>query len=259
VKPDSHTDHARAAAERLAQEPDAPSNPQALTLPETLRDASAVIFDLDGVLLESEQVWSAAKRELSLECGGLWTPQAEHDMLGMSSQEWSRYMRDKLALPLEPSEISASVAKLVASHYRDRLPLIAGADSAVRTLADRWPLGLASSSNRQTIDLVLDLTGWTGCFSATTSSEEVAAGKPAPDVYVETAGRLGATPGSCVAIEDSAVGIRSACAAGLAVAAIPNRAYPPAADVLGQADFVLGSLLELVDRVGQKASETRAT
>ncbi len=212
-------------------------------------DASAVIFDLDGVLLESEQVWSAAKRELTLERGGVWRPEAEHEMLGMSSHEWSRYMREKLALPLEPSEISASVADLVATHYREGLPMIAGADLAVRTLADRWPLGLASSSNRQTIDLVLELAGWTSCFSATTSSEEVAAGKPAPDVYIETSRRLQRRPGSCVAVEDSGVGIRSASAAGLAVVAIPNRAYPPSADALDQADIVLETLPELVARV----------
>lgn len=167
-------------------------------------------------------------------------------------------MRDELALPLEPSEISTSVAELVASHYREGLPLIAGADSAVRIVSGRWPLGLASSSNRQTIDLVLDLAGWKDCFSATTSSEEVAAGKPAPDVYLETAGRLGAKPERCVAIEDSAVGIRSARAAGLAVVAIPNRAYPPAADVLGKADLVLDSLLDLIEQLRESAPRTPA-
>lgn len=215
-----------------------------------LKDVRAVIFDLDGVLLESEQVWSAVKRELSLEAGGVWTPEAEQDMLGMSSTEWSRYMHEQLALPLEPPEISASVAERVATRYRESLPVIAGADLAVRTLAERYPLGLASSSNRQTIGLVLDLAGWSSCFSSTTSSEEVGAGKPAPDVYVETARRLGMPVVSCVAIEDSAVGIRSARAAGLSVVAIPNRAYPPAADVLSQADVVLDTISDLPGAVG---------
>ena len=210
-----------------------------------LQAVSAVIFDLDGVLLESEQVWSAAKRRLSVERGSTWTVGAERDMLGMSSGEWSRYMREELRVPLEPSEISASVAELVASRYRKDLPLIAGADSAVRTLANRHPVGLASSSNRQTIDLVLELAAWQDRFSATTSSEEVAAGKPEPDVYVETARRLGVSPGSCVAVEDSEVGIRSGRAAGMAVVAIPNRAYPPSADVLGQAAIVLESIKDL--------------
>jgi HAD superfamily hydrolase (TIGR01509 family) len=215
-----------------------------------LQDASAIIFDLDGVLLESEQVWSAAKRGLSLERGGIWTTAAEHEMLGMSSPEWSCYMRDELALPLAVAQISASVAELVASHYRESLPLIAGADAAVRGLAGRYPLGLASSSNRQTIDLVLELTGWAGCFTATTSSEEVAAGKPAPDVYLETAGRLGTSATSSVAVEDSEVGILSARAAGLAVVAIPNRAYPPGSEVLAQVDLLLDSISDLLAAFG---------
>jgi HAD superfamily hydrolase (TIGR01509 family) len=227
-------------------------NPQSVGVgsPAKPQDVSAIIFDLDGVLLESEQVWSAVKRELSLERGGVWTPAAEHDMLGMSSVEWSRYMHDELAVPLEPSEISASVVELVAARYRERLPLISGADLAVRTLADRRPLGLASSSNRQTIDLVLELTGWSALFRASTSSEEVPAGKPAPDVYLKTAERLEMRATSCVAVEDSDVGIRSARTAGLTVVAIPNRAYPPGAGALSQAAIVLEGISELVAAIG---------
>jgi HAD superfamily hydrolase (TIGR01509 family) len=202
----------------------------------------AVVFDLDGVLLESEQVWSAAKRRLTLEHGGRWTAAAEHEMLGMSSSEWARYMREELSLELEPSQISDAVAGLVAESYREHLPLIAGADTAVRRLAAQRPIGLASSSNRATIDLVLELTSWAELFAASTSSEEVAAGKPAPDVYLETVARLGTEPERCVAVEDSGVGIRSARAAGMAVVAIPNRAYPPSGEALGEADLVLDSI-----------------
>jgi HAD superfamily hydrolase (TIGR01509 family) len=205
----------------------------------------AVIFDLDGVLLESEQVWSAAKRELTREHAGRWTPAAERAMLGMSSTEWSRYMHDELSVPLDPPRISGAVAEMVAARYRESLPLIAGADAAVRALAARFPLGLASSSNRPTIDLVLELTGWLECFMATTSSEEVARGKPAPDVYLETARRLRVSPAGCAAVEDSDAGIRSALAAGTVVVAIPNRAYPPDPSTLGQADLVLDSLTAL--------------
>ncbi|HWX52329.1 MAG TPA: HAD family phosphatase [Solirubrobacteraceae bacterium] len=210
-----------------------------------MRWVDAVVFDLDGVLLESEQVWSAAKRELTREQGGSWKPAAEREMLGMSSTEWSRYMRDELSVGLEPAQISEAVAELVAARYRAELPLIPGADEAVRALAARFPLGLASSSNRQTIDLVLELTGWRECFSATTSSEEVAHGKPAPDVYLETARRLGASPERCAAVEDSDAGIRSALAAGMTVVAIPNRAYPPDPATVGKADAVLDSLAQL--------------
>jgi HAD superfamily hydrolase (TIGR01509 family) len=208
-------------------------------------DVEAVIFDLDGVLLESEQLWNAAKRELTRRRGGTWTASAERDMLGMSSTEWSRYMHDRLGVPLDPAEISREVVAILAERYRGGLPLIAGADEAVRRLAARWPLGLASSANREIIELVLALAGWEELFAATTSSEEVAAGKPAPDVYLETAGRLGVDPGSCVAIEDSDAGIRSALAAGLGVVAIPNRTYPPDPATVRRAGVVLGSLSEL--------------
>jgi HAD superfamily hydrolase (TIGR01509 family) len=205
----------------------------------------AVIFDLDGVLLESEQLWSAAKRELTREHGGTWTPGAEREMLGMSSTEWSRYMRDQLSVPMEAAAISEAVAGLVAARYRSALPLIPGADGAVRGLAARLPLGLASSSNRQTIDLVLELTGWEDCFAATTSSEEVAHGKPAPDVYLETARRLHVRAAACAAVEDSDAGIRSALAAGMAVVAIPNRAYPPDPGTVRKADVALESVTQL--------------
>ncbi len=209
------------------------------------REVSAVVFDLDGVLLESEQVWSAVKREVSLGRGGRWTAAAETEMLGMSSTEWTAYMRDELGLAMEPEEISTAVAGGLADRYRAELPLIPGADEVVGALAGRYPLGLASSSNRETIDLVLELAGWAGCFQASTSSEEVRAGKPAPDVYLETVRRLGAAVGCCVAIEDSGAGIRSAIAAGLGVVAIPNRAYPPDPAVLAGAELVLESIGEL--------------
>ncbi len=212
-----------------------------------------VIFDLDGVLLESEQVWSAAKQQLSRERGGRWTAAAEREMLGMSSAEWSRYMREELGVAMELEAISEAVAELVAARYREGLPLIAGADAAVRLLAGRYPLGMASSSNRPTIDLVLELTGWGPLFTATCSSEEVPAGKPAPDVYRETVGRLGAGAGTHVAVEDSGVGIQAARAAGLAVVAIPNRAYPPAVENLLEADLVLDSIAALALAIGPPA------
>jgi HAD superfamily hydrolase (TIGR01509 family) len=214
----------------------------------------AVIFDLDGLLLESEQVWNAAKRQLTEERGGTWSDEAERDMLGMSSPEWSSYMRDELSVPLEPEQISADVVELLADLYRRDLPLLAGADEAVRGLAERWQLGLASSSNREIIELVLERTGWAELFRVAVSSEEVERGKPAPDVYVEASRRLGADPERCVAIEDSSAGIRSAHAAGASVVAIPNRAYPPEPDDLELADVVLERLGELDARVVAEAS-----
>jgi HAD superfamily hydrolase (TIGR01509 family) len=206
---------------------------------------AAVIFDLDGVLVDSESVWDDVRRRFTEEQGGTWHEGAQREMMGMSSVEWSTYVRDELGVPLPPTVISSSVADRVAELYAKRLPLLPGAVEAVKGLAAEWPLGLASSSNRHVIDLVLQLAGIAKDFQATVSSEEVGVGKPAPDVYMEAARRLDADPARCVAIEDSSNGIRSAHAAGMAVIAVPNRDFPPEDDALKIADAVLNSLEEL--------------
>ena len=209
----------------------------------------AVVFDLDGVLLDSEQVWDEVREELVKERGGRWHEQAQTEMMGMSSVEWSRYMHDELDLPEPPEEISAEVVRRLDEVYRKRLPLIDGAREAVERLAARWPLGLASSSNREVIDLVLDLSGLARYFRVTVSSEEVPRGKPAPDVYLEAARGLGVPPERCAAVEDSHNGIRSAKAAGMRVIAIPNQHYPPGEEALALADVKLGSLAELTPSI----------
>jgi HAD superfamily hydrolase (TIGR01509 family) len=214
----------------------------------------AVVFDLDGVLVDSEHVWDAARKELAAERGRPWPEQATRDMMGMSSLEWSRYMHDVVGLPEPPEEISAEVVRRLEELYRRELPLIDGAVEAVEQVAERWPLGLASSSNRELIDLVLELSSLARYFLATVSSEEVPRGKPAPDVYLEAARRLGDSPARSVAIEDSENGIRSAKAAGMRVLAIPNLRYPPPEEALALADDVLTSIKELtpeaIERVG---------
>jgi HAD superfamily hydrolase (TIGR01509 family) len=206
---------------------------------------AAVIFDLDGVLLDSEGVWDAARRQVALEHGGRWPPGATRAMMGMSSTEWSRYMHDELGVRMSPEEISRMVVSRLEQLHREHLPLLPGAPETVRALAKRWPLGLASSANRPIIELVLELAGLKDCFAATVSSEEVARGKPAPDVYLETARRLEVDPHQCAAVEDSANGIRSAVAAGMTVFAVPNAEFPPGPDVLALADEVLSSVAEL--------------
>ncbi len=205
----------------------------------------AVVFDLDGVLVDSEHVWDAAREELARERGGRWHEGAQRDMMGMSSTEWSRYMHETIGVPDPPEEISAEVVRRLEQIYRRHLPLIDGAAEAVERLAARWPLGVASSSNRPIIDLVLELSGVARFFSTTVSSEEVPRGKPAPDVYLEAAKRLRVEPTACAAVEDSHNGILSAKAAGMKVIAIPNRRYPPAEDTLAAADAVLTSIHEL--------------
>jgi HAD superfamily hydrolase (TIGR01509 family) len=211
----------------------------------TAAELAAVIFDLDGVLLDSETAWVEVKKAFAEESGGHWKENAQWDMLGMSSIEWSRYMHDELGVPVPPEEISKRVAERLAERYRERLPLLPGAVEAVRSLAREWPLGLASSSNRNVIDLALERAGLIDEFCATVSSEEVERGKPAPDVYLETARRLEVDPGACVAIEDSTNGIRSAHAAEMTVIAVPNRDFPPEPDALALAALELDSLEEL--------------
>ena len=164
----------------------------------------AVVFDLDGVLLDSEQVWDDVREQLVREVGARWHEGAQREMMGMSSVEWSRYMHDELGVPDPPEAISAEVVRRLEERYRSRLPLIDGAREAVDWLAARWPLGLASSSNREVIDFVLKVSGLAQFFRVTVSSEEVPRGKPAPDVYLEAARRLEVSPEGCVAIEDSA-------------------------------------------------------
>jgi HAD superfamily hydrolase (TIGR01509 family) len=216
-------------------------------------EAQAVVFDLDGVLLDTEELWDEARRRLAEERGADWPEDAQRAMMGMSSPEWSRYMREVIGLAEPPEEISAEVVRRLEALYRERLPLVPGALEAVRRIGAGRPLGIASSSNRPLIDLFLELTDTRELFRATVSSEEVERGKPAPDVYLEAARRLGVEPMSCVAIEDSENGIRSASAAGLRVVAIPNRVFPPGEEALSVADAALGSLDELTVEVIDRA------
>jgi HAD superfamily hydrolase (TIGR01509 family) len=216
--------------------------------------APGVIFDLDGVLVDSETVWDASRRALVERYGGRWTATATTDMMGMSSREWASYLHDQLGVALPPERISTEVADAVDEQYRAHLPLLPGAREAVLRLAAQWSLALASSSNRSIIERFLDVSGLRSSFRATVSSEEVARGKPAPDVYLAAAGLLRVDPRHCVAIEDSTNGLHSAHAAGTAVIAVPNRHFPPAPSALELARFVVDGLddvtVDVVARVG---------
>ena len=211
---------------------------------------AAVVFDMDGVIIDSEQVWDEVREELVADWGGRYRPEAQRAMMGMSSHEWSRYMHDELGLSQEPAEINAEVVRRMLERYHGELPLLEGAVDAVRSLAASYPLAVASSSNRPLIDAVLETAGIADCFVATVSSEEVPRGKPSPDVYLEAARRLGVAASRCAAIEDSGNGIRAAKAAGMLVIAYPNEHYPPDAEALGSADAVIGALSELGAAVG---------
>jgi HAD superfamily hydrolase (TIGR01509 family) len=207
-----------------------------------------VVFDLDGVLIDSEQVWDDVREALARERGGRWHERAQRDMMGMSSPEWSRYMHESIGLSESPEEINRIVVERMVERYAAGPPWLPGAIDTVRRIAAEFVLGLASSSNRELIDLVLEAGDIAGCFRATASSEEVAAGKPAPDVYLEVARRLDVDPHECAAVEDSHNGIRSAKAAGMRCVAIPNAHFPPG-EAVSEADAVVGSLAELTPEV----------
>ena len=206
---------------------------------------AAVIFDLDGVLADSEQLWNQAKHEVVEDTGGRWRDDAPRAMMGMSSPEWSAYMRDQLAVPLSLHDINRRVVARMEELYRQDLPVLPGAVNAVRSVAASWPVALASSSNREIIDLFLRESELAEVFTAAVSSEEVARGKPAPDAYLEAAARLGLPARRCAAIEDSSNGLRSARAAGMPVVAIPNPHYPPDEDALALAAVVVDSIAQV--------------
>jgi HAD superfamily hydrolase (TIGR01509 family) len=210
---------------------------------------AAVVFDMDGVIVDSEQVWDEVREGYVREVGGTYTDSATRDMMGMSSVEWSRYMAEQLGVPGTPEEINAAIVSRMLERYGEAPPLIPGAVEAVRRCAERWPLAVASSSNPELIEVVLDVAGLHDVIPVVVSSQEVARGKPAPDVYLEAARRLGVEPRLCTAVEDSHNGIRSAKAAGMRVVAIPNPHFPPDETALAQADVVLHSIDELTPEV----------
>ncbi|MEA2532598.1 MAG: hypothetical protein QOJ93_409 [Actinomycetota bacterium] len=210
---------------------------------------ASVVFDLDGVLVDSEGVWEEVRRAFVAEGGGRWMPDTQRRLMGMSTGEWARYLSQELGVRMAPDEVAQGVIERMNERYARDLPLIPGAVEAVRRMGDRWPLGVASSSPPAIIHMVLERAGLADAFGAVASSDQVANGKPAPDVYLLAASRLGVDPTSSVAIEDSSNGLRSASAAGYRVVAIPQPAYPPDPEALALASVRLDSLDALTPEV----------
>jgi HAD superfamily hydrolase (TIGR01509 family) len=217
----------------------------------------AVVFDLDGVLIDSEEIWDEVRRDLAARAGRPWPDDATRGMQGMSTAEWSAYLTGVVGVPGTPEEIATVVIDGMAARYHTRLPLLPGAVEVVDRLAGSFALGLASSSPRRLIDAVLAAAGLAGRFAVTVSTEEVTAGKPSPAVYREAVGRLGVPAGRAVAIEDSSNGLRSSARAGLGVIAVPHAAFPPAEDALALATVVVGSLDEITPDVVARARPGR--
>ncbi len=205
----------------------------------------AVVFDLDGVLVDSEPVWEQVRRGLVAERGGHWAADAQRKIMGMSTPEWARYLSEDLGVGLPPDQVATLVIDRMVARYREHVPFMDGAVDAVRRFAARWPLGLASSSPPRLIETVLQSAGLRSTFKVVMSTEQVAHGKPAPDIYLAVTTELGCPPPDCAAVEDSSNGLRSAAAAGLRVIAIPQPRYPPDPDALAQASLVRPSLADL--------------
>jgi HAD superfamily hydrolase (TIGR01509 family) len=192
----------------------------------------AVVFDMDGVLIDSEPVWEQVRHEYVERNGGVWTVDGQHRMMGMNTAEWSGFIARDLGVTKPPRDIADEVIDLMTRRYGTRPPLLPFAVETVRAMSERHSLGLASSSPRALID---------GAFAVTRSTEQDPRGKPAPDVYLNVAAALGAPPGDCVAVEDSTNGLRAALAAGMRVVAVPRPSYPPDPEVLtGVAAVVTG-------------------
>lgn len=218
---------------------------------------AAVVFDMDGVLTDTETIWDGVRRGLAEADGVPWPPGATEAMLGMSTPEWARYLAEVVGVHGSPAQVAERTISTMAARYREHLPTLPGAVAAVRRMAKRWPVGLASSSPRRLIDTVLTELGLAAVFSATVSTEEVAAGKPAPDGYLRVCELLRIDPTQAVAIEDSSNGLRSAAAAGMRVIAVPHPAFPPAADALDLAAATIEHLDELTPEFVAGLSDPR--
>jgi len=218
------------------------------------RSIEAIVFDLDGVIVDSEPVWEEVRRGLVAERGGRWLPDTQSRLMGMSTAEWSAYLAGELGVGMRPDEVAAEVVRRMAERYRRSLPLLPGAVDVVPRLAERWPMGVASSSPPMLIDVVLDGAGLSGYLRVRVSTQEVARGKPSPDVYLEAAARMGIEPAGCLAVEDSSNGLRAAAAAGMRVVAVPRPEYPPEPEALALATLVLERLTELMPEVVDRLS-----
>ncbi|HEY3506830.1 MAG TPA: HAD family phosphatase [Actinocatenispora sp.] len=217
-----------------------------------MTDQHGIIFDLDGVLVDSEQWWDEIRRGVVAEYGGTWTDEATTAMLGMSTPEWADYLVSALGVTLGPDEAARTVVDRMADRYAGGPPLLPGAVAAVRDAARRTPVAIATSSPPRIIDAFLSGTRLGDVVTAAVSSEQVGAGKPDPAVYLTAADRIGVPAARCVAIEDSTNGLRAALAAGTTVIAVPNPHFPPDPAVLARAAYRIGRLAELpaaLDRV----------
>ncbi len=209
----------------------------------------AVLFDLDGVIVDSEPWWNAARAEWAAARGLRWTEADNRACMGRNSRAWAAVMQERLNLDLPlPEIVRIVVDSLVERYAREPVPRVPGAVEAVERIAATLPSAVASSAHPAVIAAALDAVGLAGCFRAVVSADDVAEGKPAPDVYLEAARRLGARPDRCLAVEDSLNGVLAGRAAGMTVVLVPNASVPPGEGAAEAASFVIARLADLDPR-----------
>ena len=202
----------------------------------------AVIFDMDGLLVDSEPVWDMARKAMADLAGKPWSTLDHDAVMGVSTEEWADYMIDRLELQLSRQAVIDEVVGRMSDMYHQGVPYFPGAVELVETAAANFRTGLASGSHPALIDIVTSEGPLAGVFEVIVAADEVGAGKPAPDVYLEAARRLGVDPAACVCLEDSGNGILSGVAAGMKVIAVPDPRFAPAPEKLARADLVVESL-----------------
>ena len=206
----------------------------------------AVLFDLDGVLVDTEPWWHEVRVAWAAGHGRSWGMDDSHLCMGLNSREWSEVMRERAGVAEPRLAIEeAIVAALVARYASRPVPLVANAPAAAARIAARVPVAIASSGHPAVIRAAVDASGLASIFSTIVSSDDVPRGKPAPDVYLEAARRLGVSPARCLVIEDSRNGVLAGRAAGARVILVPNLSMPPGPGVAEMADAVLERLSDL--------------
>lgn len=226
------------------------------------KTVDAVVFDMDGVLIDSEDIWLEVREEFAASIGAKWRAEDQVATMGCNTAAWSRIMVERLDLRarvgMDEDGVAREIIGRMAAKYEQRLPQREGAVDAVRRAAARWPLGLASGSPRALGDVVLAVTGLERVFAATIYGDEVANGKPAPDMYLKVLERMGVAPARAVGVEDSGNGIRSLAAAGMGIVAAPGPGYPLSAEVLALAGACIESMTQLDAGVVERAAAARS-
>ncbi len=218
----------------------------------------AVVFDMDGILIDSEVLWRLTREEFAADHGMTWSAEDQESTMGCNTRTWSRIMVERLdlraKLGMDEAAIAREIKTRLLAKYRAHLPEREGAMAAVRLAATKYKVALASGSPNELAGHVMKATGLDQVFLACTYGDDVAHGKPAPDIYLDVLKKIGVSPDRAVGIEDSGNGIRSLHAAGMGIVAAPGPEFPLGADVLALADVRITEMtdftLDLVERAG---------